>query len=216
MEPIAVRRVTVAARRVFNLTAPRWLPEAARAWAGRAAWSSPQCAPVRDLLEATYIAGFNRASGHYARLEESIRRNGIWNPVILTTGPLLRRAEDELPPEVRQDPERVVCEYVGGSRLLVAAKLGVEVPAIVNDRANLFPDAEVIPPGADVHRFFRDKPRRVIWNPDGSLYVNFFAYGHFPPAEQEMRRRQQIALRRRVIADCIDAVVKWSREHESP
>jgi len=214
MEPIAVRKVRLDARRVFNLTAPRWLPEAARLWASPAAWHDARLDPVRDALEAAYIDGFNRRSGHYVRLEESARRDGIWNPVMLTTGRLLRRREDELPPAVRADPARIVCEYVGGSRLLVAARLGLEVPAIVNDRANVFPDAELIPWGFDVGPLFRDKPRRVIWQRDGSLFANFFAYGHFPPEERERRQREQINMRKEVIGECLAVVKSWRLKNE--
>lgn len=209
MEQIAVRLVRLDARRVFNLTAPRWLPEAASAWAGPPAWHDPRNDPVRDLIERTYIEGFNRATGHYARLEESIARDGVWNPVMLTTGPLRRRRESELPPEVRQDPTRLVCEYVGGSRLLVAAKLGLAVPAIVNDYANLFPDAHRIRPGP-LDGYFKDKPRRVIWSDDGSVYANFFTYGHFPIEEQERRRREQRELRQGIIRECLAAMRTWS------
>lgn len=213
---IAVRMLTIDARRVFNLTAPRWLPQAAALWTGRAAWHDPQFDGVRDLLEQTYIDGFNRRTGHYARLEESIARDGVWNPVMLTTGRLLRRAETELPPAVRFDPDRVVCEYVGGSRLLVAARLGLPVPAIVNDAADLFPDAYRVTRGTPVSNLFRDKPRRIEWRPDGSLFANFFDYGHFPPGEREQRRREQIATRREIIGECLAVVQKWRIENGSP
>jgi hypothetical protein len=213
MEQITVRKVRLDARRVFNLTAPRWLPEAARLWTSPAAWHSARFDPVRDLLEAAYIDGFNRRTGHYARLEASALTDGIWNPVMLTTGRLLRRENWELPPAVRDDPARVVCEYVGGSRLLVAARLGLEVPAIVNDGANVFPDAEIIPHGSDVTPLFRDKPRRVIWGRDGSLFANFFDYGHFPREQREQRRREQIATRKEVIGECLAVVNNWRIEN---
>lgn len=213
---IAVRRATIDARRVFNLTAPRWLPQVASQWAGRAPWHDARYDPLRDLIEKTYIDAFDRGTGHYARLEESIRRAGVWNPVMLTTGPLLRRNPAELPPAVARDPARVVCEYVGGSRLLIAARLGLKVPAIINDAANLFPDAPIVSRGANVTHLFRDKPRRVLWGGDGSLYVNFFTYGHFPAVEQEARRREQIAFRKTVIAECISAAQQWSLEHDRP
>jgi hypothetical protein len=170
--------------------------------------------PLRDLLERTYLEAFDRRTGHYSRLEESIRRDGIWNPVMLTTGRLKRRGEYELPPAVRADPARVVCEYVGGSRLLVAARLGLDVPAIVNDGANLFPDADPVRRGSDVRGLFRDQPRRIIWERDGSLFANFFVYGHFPAEVREQRRREQIAVRKQVIGECLAAVQKWRIEND--
>jgi hypothetical protein len=206
---MAVRRVSLPARRVFNLTAPRWLPQARNAWtdAGRD-WHGPGAEEARDLVEARYIAAFNRLTGHYRLLEESIRAGGVYNPVMLTTGPLLRRDPMELPPAVRTDPERIVCEYVGGSRLLIAARLGLDVPAIVNDGANLFPEAPQIKFGdPHVNALFRDQPRKVLWNyKNGSLYVNFFEYGHFPKRERVGRRAQQIQIRRKIIGECLAAL----------
>lgn len=213
MEQITVRTGRLDARRVFNLTAPRWLPEAAALWAAPAAWHSARLDPLRDLLEATYIAAFDRRTGHYTRIEESIRAHGVWNPVMLTTGRLLNRNETEIPPDVRHDPARVVCEYVGGSRLLIAARLGLDVPAVVNDGANLFPDMESIPVGSDVSELFRDKPRRVVWKQNGSLFANYFRYGHFPPEERKQRQAEQIAIRKQVIVECLAVVHRWRDEN---
>jgi hypothetical protein len=215
MEQITVRTGRLDARRVFNLTAPRWLPEAARLWTPAAAWHNARLDPLRDLLEATYIDGFNRRTGHYARLEESVRRDGVWNPVMLTTGRLLRRSVAELPPGVRADPARVVCEYVGGSRLLVAARLGLEVPAVINDGANLFPDMLRLPAGSNAAVLFRDKPRRIQWLRDGALFANFFEYGHFPAGERAQRQREQINLRKEVIGECLAVVHRWRKENET-
>jgi hypothetical protein len=214
MEPIAVRTGRIDARRVFNLTAPRWLPEAAKLWAPAARWHSPRLDPLRDLLEETYIRAFDRRTRHYTRLTESIAADGVWNPVMLTTGPLLRREEWELPNPVRFDPARVVCEYVGGSRLLIAARLGLDVPAIINDRANVFPELKRLKTGSDVRPLFQDRPRRVVWRNDGTLFANFFDYGHYPPDEREARRRAQIATRKEVIGECLAAVKKWRIENE--
>lgn len=212
---VVVRTGMLDARRVFNLTAPKWLPEARKLWATPAAWHSPALDEMRAGLEAVYIDGFNRRTGHYRRLEESIRQEGVWNPVMLTTGRLLHRAEIELPPSVRADPRRAVCEYVGGSRLLIAARLGLEVPVIVNDGANIFPDLPAVPTGSDVRPLFKDQPRRITWLRDGTLFANFFTYGHFPIAERERRRAEQIAVRKQIIGECLAYVQKWRKENAS-
>lgn len=210
--PVRIGRL--AAGRVFNLTAPRWLPEVAHGWTGSAPWLDARYEPLRDAVEAAYMAAFDRETGHYARLEESIRRDGIWNPVMVTTGPMMRRAETELPAAVRHDRNRVVCEWVGGSRLLVAQKLGLDVPVIVNDRANIFPEFGRLWPGTNIKALFKDQPRRIVWQADGSLYVNGFTYGHFPLEEQEQRRREQRDLRKRIIAECLRVVKEWRLEND--
>lgn len=211
---VTVRTGRIDARAVFNLTAPRWLPEARKLWASPAAWHSPHLDPMREGLERTYIEAFDRRTGHYARLAESVQRVGVWNPVMLTTGRLLRRAEIELPPAVRADTRRVVCEYVGGSRLLVAARLGLSVPVIINDRANIFPELDAIPYRSDVRPLFKDQPRRIVWLTDGTLFANFFTYGHFPIEEREQRRREQIAVRKEVIRECLAFVQNWRIEND--
>jgi hypothetical protein len=205
--PVRIGRL--AAGRVFNLTAPRWLPEVAHGWTGSAPWLDARYDGLRDLIERTYIEAFDRETGHYAKLEESIRRDGVWNPVIVTTGPLMRRAETELPAKVRHDRKRVVCEWVGGSRLLIAQRLGIDVPVIVNDRANIFPEFGRVWPGTDIASLFKDKPRRIVWQADGCLYVNFFAYGHFSEEERLQRQREQRRTRQGIIAECFRAVEKW-------
>lgn len=210
---VAVRTGRIAARRVFNLTAPRWLPQARALWACPAAWHSPGLDLMRAGLEQVYIDAFNARTGHYRILEESIRRDGVWNPVMVTTGRLFRRGEMELPPDVRADLRRVVCEYVGGSRLLIAARLGLDVPVIVNDRAGVFPELPVVPHGSDVRPLFTDQPRRVEWLRDGSLFANFFTYGHFPIEIREQRRREQIATRKEVIGECLAYVRTWRIEN---
>lgn len=211
MARMNVRLIRVDSRRVFNLTSPRWLPEASRLIND---WHSPRYEPLRDLIEKVYVDTFNRQTGHYAKLEDSIARDGVYNPVVLTSGPLLYRQTAELPEHVRDDGERLVCEYVGGSRLYIARRLGLEVPAIVNDAANLFPDAELIPYGSNVEHLFKDQPHRREWKNNGSLYLNFFALGHFPANERTTRRRMQRTDRARVVAETLKAVSHWRKRYD--
>jgi hypothetical protein len=137
---MTVRFVEIEAASVFNLTSPRYLPQLSLNWYGRREWFNEKYEPVRDICEHGYIAAFNAHNGHYDRLTESVLREGFRNPIMLTAGRLLRRKASELPPAVLASPY-VVCEYVGGSRLYVAAKLGLKVPAIINDMIDIFPDA---------------------------------------------------------------------------
>jgi hypothetical protein len=211
---IAVRIVRLNADRVFNLTSPRWLPEVALAWPGHYEWHNPRYEPLRDLIEETYVRSFNERTGHYSRLQESILREGVYNPVMLTTGGLTRRNARELPPVLRQVKRLIVCEYCGGSRLWVAQRFGLTIPAIINDYANLFPTATALTYGQAVAHLFKDQPRRISWQRDGSLYANGFTLGHFPENERQQRRASQRTIRREVVADVLNAVKQWIDEHE--
>lgn len=181
---------------VFNLTSPRYIPEVSRGWAD---WHDPKYEPIRDMMESEYVTAFNKFSSHYTRLEDSIAREGIRNPVMLTSGPLLRRKAEELPPAVLADPGRLVCEWLGGSRLYVAAKMGIMVPAIINDFAGL-EYGELIPTGTDLKQFFKDQPKQIYWLPNGCAWVQYLPYSHFPERERTGAQRAQQDFRRDLIA----------------
>jgi len=213
---MAVRFLKLPAARVFNLTSPRWLPQLALAWYGKRGWHNKRYEPVRDICEHTYIDAFNKHNGHYEKLAASIQRDGIRNPVMLTTGPLLRRKMQELPPDVCKDRNRVVCEYVGGSRLYVAASLGIDVPAIVNDQADLFPDAEEIPQGDTdaLLEKFKDHPRKILWRFNNTVYANFLPYTHFAAKDRALAEHEQSEFRRNVIKDILEKTQTWMARHD--
>lgn len=201
-----VRFAVLPSHRIVNLASPRYLPEITRGWKGKRPFHDPRYDPVRDLMEQVYVDGFNRASRHYERLEESVRRDGFRNPVMVSAGGLDRRSELEIPPDKRS-PDAVVCEYLGGSRLWVAQRLGLDVPCIVNDRANVFPDAKVLKGIPDVLERFLDTPRTVRMNGDG-VYLNDLPYMHLPEAER-YTVAEQSKIRRRILEDVQRAVTKW-------
>lgn len=83
----------------------------------------------------------------FDRLERSILREGFRNPVVLTA----RRTATELSLTPRY----------GGSRIWVAQKHGLGLPAIVADFDDCFPEAPEVDP-ADLWRLFGDPPRKII------------------------------------------------------
>lgn len=209
-EGMAVRLVTMPAQDIFNLTSPRWLPEVARYWKGVESWHSARYEPLRDLIETTYVSSFEALTGHYSQLEQSICANGIRNPIVVTTGPLMIRGEDELP-----TPRPIfVCEYVGGSRLTIAQSMGFLLRVIVNDRANLCRDFHEIKSASEVAALFADAPRTVRFDNRG-VYVNHLPFAHYAPADQERRRREQTSIRKIVVRQCQAVAEKWSLENDN-
>jgi hypothetical protein len=206
-----VRYAVLAPERIVDLTSPRYLPEISRAWQGREGWHSERYEPVRDLMERMYIDGFNAASGHYERLEASVKAEGFRNPVMLSAGRLERRDPCEIPPALR-GPDLLVSEYLGGSRIWVARRLGLDVPAIVNDHANVLHGARVLPDLASVVERFEDKPRTAQWGPDG-VYLNDIPYAHLP-AETRYTLAEQSKVRARIIRRIRFAVGQWLGAHD--
>lgn len=208
---------TIDARSVFNLASPRFLPELARCWQGSRGWWDDRYEPLRDLCERRYIELFNQRTGHYARLEESIRAEGIRNPVMLSCGMLERRRPLELPPAIRARGDVIACEYVGGSRVTVAARLGIALPAIINDYAAVIVGGTEILSGdtTALLAFFKDAPNRAHWRHNGSVYVNSLPAVHYHPAQRLEFTVQQRTIRAEIISRILIEVQEWREQHDN-
>lgn len=207
------RYATLPADRVFNLTSPRYTPEISRIWRGQKDWHDPQYDPVRDLIERMYIDGFNTVSGHFYRLENSIASEGIRNPIMVSNGALERRGLWELPPD-RRNELALVSEYMGGSRLWVAQKLGMEVPCIVSDHTGEFDEGVVLETEDDILDCFRDRPQ-ILPRGAGLITVVGLPYTHLPKDER-YTVSEQIRLRRGIIEGIQTAVNDWLRNYDAP
>lgn len=208
-----VRYAVLPPDRIFNLTSPRYLPEIGLKWHGRYHWHHYRYEPLRDLIEAHYINRFNEVSGHYERLLESVRKDGFRNPIMVSAGRLERRRQSELPPALRQREDLLVSEYLGGSRLWAAQQFGVDVPCIVNDYADVLPDAEVLPNARAVLAKFTDMPDFIEMQRKGPVTLNNLPFAHLPPAER-YGMEEQILLRRSIVRECKDMVAVWLAEND--
>lgn len=208
-----VRYAALKPAAIFNLTSPRYLPEISLKWTGRYHWHHYRYEPLRDLIEAHYIKRFNEASGHYERLLKSVRKDGFRNPIMVSAGRLERRRAAELPPALRQREDLLVSEYLGGSRLWAAQKLGVNVPCIVNDYADVLPDAEVLPNARAVLAKFTDMPDFIEMQRKGPVTLNNLPFAHLPPAER-YGMEEQILLRRSIVRECKDMVTIWLAKND--
>lgn len=206
-----VRYAVLPAEAVFNLASPRYLPEVFARWSGAHDWHDARYEPLRDEIEAAYVDGFNEASKHYERLEASVLDEGFRNPIVVSAGKLDRRNPKELPPDQRNG-EAVVCEYLGGSRLWVAKRHWLDVPCIVNDHANVLPEAEVLAGLGHVTAKFTDKPRAAKWSRHG-VYLNNLPYMHLPEGER-YGLAQQSRIRRGILEDVHEVVRRWLDAHD--
>ncbi len=90
------------------------------------------------------VEKLNMVNGFFIKLEKSMLEEGIRNPVILTAqqGKLINR--------------------YGGSRVMIAQKHNLIVPAIVADFENRFPDGEILIGEKQIREKFTDKPRKIL------------------------------------------------------
>ena len=132
-------------------------------------WSdwSAQGRQRRDVIMAEYEQAMDQLCGHYQRLESSILAEGIRNPLIVTCGAPRRRTWDHMPPEMRQwSVSRLLImeTLTGGSRLWVAQKHNMVVPALINDWTGRFsrvPEITTIP---EAMQHYRDPPRSLTFD----------------------------------------------------
>lgn len=117
---------------------------------------------MRDIITREYEEAMNQLCGHYSRLEASMLREGMRNPIIVTCGPPRRRTLDHLPPEIRnRRPAQIMImeSLTGGSRLWVAQKHDMAIPILVNDWTGRFQGMAQLTTIAQVREHFQDQPR---------------------------------------------------------
>lgn len=146
----------VDSRAVINLCGPEYnyKPED---------WEDSKELQKRTQVGQRYIHLMNKAIGFYDKLEKSILTEGFRNPILLTAGYPRFRSMDEVPPFLRGKPfEMLVCEIMGGSRLLIAQKHGFLIPAIINDFVGMFQDSKTLNGPTDIAGCFSDVPSEII------------------------------------------------------
>lgn len=130
----------------------------------------------RELIMREFEEGLNAISGHYQKLEESMREEGMRNPIIITCGHSRRRTIECLPPEMRSLPPRnllLLETTVGGSRLHVCQKLNWSIKCLVNDwtgRFNQYPEIKTLD---DAQNLYKDIPKKLSFNPKLGLIEAF-------------------------------------------
>lgn len=128
------------------------------------------------------IKNMEKSLKFYSKLEESILKDGFRNPVLIMA--------------LRENDIRI---RYGGSRLMVAQKHDLKIPAIVTDYKNIFPDAEVLYTISDIRSKFKDQPKKLFFQPQG-LWISGCEHTHLRPAMSEMQKRKnQMAQSLRVV-----------------
>ena len=130
----------------------------------------------RECIMREYEEGLDAICGHYKKLEASILAEGIRNPVVITCGHPRRRSMAHLPPEMRSmPPDRLLLleTTMGGSRLHVAQKHGLDIACFVNDWHGRFTNAEEITNEQQARRHYQDQPKSITFHPDLGFVEGF-------------------------------------------
>ncbi len=114
-------------------------------------WWGEEFAELRGLMLEWFTELFeHHTGGHYSKLRESVLEHGFQNPIIVTSGESKRRESWMIPPD---HGCAYICEQNGGSRLMLAQELDMELPCIVNGDA----PGEVLKTLVAVRAKFSDK-----------------------------------------------------------
>lgn len=130
----------------------------------------------RESIMREYEQAMDQLCGHYARLEASMLKEGMRNPMIVTCGAPRRRNWDHIPPEMRDRPhsELVILESLtGGSRLWVAQKHNMAVPVLVNDWTGRFANMPEIRTVAEALVHYQDRPLNLAFDRRLGLVESF-------------------------------------------
>lgn len=107
-------------------------------------------------------------------LHASIIAEGIKNPIVVSAGYCRPDKFPLLPKEWQENPSKILTNDTGGgNRLYYAQKYHLDIPVIINDWVNMFPEANVID-SETVLTLFQDQPVRIGWM-DGPDIRGFFA-----------------------------------------
>lgn len=140
--------------RIFNWMAP----ENVTAWNSfpsnmKKRWWDNDVVEKRMCFSKTWIDEFDKITKHFTNLETSIAKEGFRNPISCVTGPIrdvrcndIIENDNKVPTKYQEDQTNLIYTHpFGGSRILVAQKLGIEtVPCVIHDFSELFIDHEKI------------------------------------------------------------------------
>lgn len=121
----------------------------------------------REIIMQEYEQALDQLCGHYQKLQQSILQEGFRNPVTVTCGLPRKRTLEHLPPEMRsQDPACLLIleTTTGGSRLHVAQKHNMMIPAIVTDWCGRFCREPEIRNEADARMCYLDQPKSISFH----------------------------------------------------
>lgn len=169
--PYRVRYVMIPAKEIFGMVG--------RSGGGyNTIWSdwSDEGRRKRECIMREYEQGLDAICGHYQKLEKSILKEGVRNPLVVTCGYPRKRRMEHLPPEMRKMlPEHLLLleTTMGGSRLHVCQKHDMKIPCLVNDWTGRFRDEVLVADERSAIQYYKDPPQSILMHPNFGLIESF-------------------------------------------
>lgn len=114
-----------------------------------------------------------RINPFYKKLEQNVLAEGFRNPILISAGFANEGKRGSYPKEWKNDETKVlVCLRNGGSRLWVAQKHNLDIPCIVADYKNIFPDNKPLESIEEIYKYYTDKPSDIKLTPFGIKVYN--------------------------------------------
>ena len=129
----------------------------------------------------------------FEKLENSILKDGFLNPIMVHAGnPERVPASYNIPQSMRDHPHTcIVSLNNGGSRLWVAQKHSLDIPCLITDWADVFPDLSVLKYPHEVRACYGAPPEKIVFSKSG-LYTNVLPHTHLGDEKWGDRKRWKI------------------------
>jgi len=119
----------------------------------------PKEALARIKVKIAFSADF------YISLEESMKKDGFRNPVLVYAGWINDGRWLRCPTYIRDQEKEdvIICVSCGGSRLYIAERLRIDVPCIIVDFVGRFDHFEELTTKEEVEAKFTDAPNSIVF-----------------------------------------------------
>jgi len=164
-------------------------------------WWEKDTLKIRKKFGEIWTEEFDKITGHFTKLEESILKDGILHPINCVTGHprdmYLKEKIDinHFPPWTHENIKDVVySQTFGGSRLTIARKHNIKVPCVIHDFSNLFDNCEEVNIG-NYKKWFGDNYSFLQSAPHIRLHQHsHISTGIYSGMTQETRKAQNLAV----------------------
>lgn len=123
----------------------------------------------RKAVQEKHVEQRNKRDGFFAKLEESVLREGFRNPVTVNCGYIHNTCWRNLPPHITDCglENFLVCVEWGGSRLYIAQKHNLDVPCVIVDYSDKFTNERWLKTADDIRSVYVDKPSKIVLGANG-------------------------------------------------
>lgn len=197
---VKLRYVELDPDRIFNWLNPKNITCCLAFPEWHDTWWEPATIEHREEFGKIWTEEFDKITGHFSKLEESILKDGIHHPINTAGGQLrdiyLNDTVDSsivFPPEHYKNIEKSIYTHTfGGSRLTIAQKYNIKVPCVVHDFSKLFEDCEEVTI-KNYTKWFSNNYKFVTSTPYIRLIFHTHLNGQYSGMTNKTKEAQQAA-----------------------